>query len=206
MQHVYFIIIIIIINYHYKVAQKKAIGQCQSERSYCTFARNFATCWPILPRDAMQAVFAVIASVCPSVTRRYCIKMAKRSISNSQWQFTTVSTAAHHRTCRSSASRSPLLIRGGICVRPTVIYLQYRDCGRRDFSVAGTTVCNSLPDFIRDPTISLDCFRCSLKTYYLFDTSTSSALEVLDDRQLRYINLLTYLLTFRGSNRLCFAM
>jgi len=33
--------------------------------------------------------------------------------------------------------------------------------GRRAFS----TVCNSLPDFIRDPTISADCFRCLLKTH-----------------------------------------
>ena len=37
--------------------------------------------------------------------------------------------------------------------------------GRRAFSVAGPTVWNSLPNFIRDPTISLDCFRRLLKTY-----------------------------------------
>ena len=37
--------------------------------------------------------------------------------------------------------------------------------GRRAFSVAGPTVWNSLPDFIRDPTISADCFRRLLKTY-----------------------------------------
>jgi len=39
--------------------------------------------------------------------------------------------------------------------------------GRRAFSVAGLTVWNSLPDFIRDPTISADCFRRLLKTYLL---------------------------------------
>jgi len=44
-------------------------------------------------------------------------------------------------------------------------------CGCRAFSVAGPTVWNSLPDFIRDPTISADCFR-------------------------RYMNLFTYLLTY----------
>jgi len=33
------------------------------------------------------------------------------------------------------------------------------------FSVASPKVCNSLPDFIRDPTISADCFRRLLKTY-----------------------------------------
>ena len=37
--------------------------------------------------------------------------------------------------------------------------------GRRAFSVPGPTVWNSLPDFIRDPTISADCFRRLLKTY-----------------------------------------
>ena len=37
--------------------------------------------------------------------------------------------------------------------------------GRRAFSVAGPMAWNSLPDFIRDPTISTDCFRRPLKTY-----------------------------------------
>jgi len=37
--------------------------------------------------------------------------------------------------------------------------------GRRAFSVAGPTVWNSLPAFIRDPTISADSFRRLLKTY-----------------------------------------
>ena len=36
---------------------------------------------------------------------------------------------------------------------------------RRAFSIAGPTVWNSLPDFIRDPSISSDCFRRLLKTY-----------------------------------------
>ena len=37
--------------------------------------------------------------------------------------------------------------------------------GRRAFSVAGPMAWNSLPDFIRDPTSSTDCFRRPLKTY-----------------------------------------
>ena len=37
--------------------------------------------------------------------------------------------------------------------------------GRRAFSVAGPTVWNSLPDFVRDPTVSADSFRRLLKTY-----------------------------------------
>jgi len=52
--------------------------------------------------------------------------------------------------------------------------------GLRAFSVVGRTVWNSLPDFIRDPTISADCFRRLLKTY-LFARyySALSALKVL---------------------------
>jgi len=56
-------------------------------------------------------------------------------------------------------------------------------------AVTGPTVWNSLPDFIRDPTISADCFRRLLKTYCLLDTSALSALEVLW-RLLCYINVL----------------
>ena len=37
--------------------------------------------------------------------------------------------------------------------------------GRRAFSVAGLMAWNSLPDFIRDPSSSTDCFRRLLKTY-----------------------------------------
>ena len=37
--------------------------------------------------------------------------------------------------------------------------------GRRAFSVADAMACNSLPDFIRDPTSSTDCFRRLVKTY-----------------------------------------
>jgi len=33
--------------------------------------------------------------------------------------------SGHHRICRSTASRSPVLTLGGICVPPTVIYLPY---------------------------------------------------------------------------------
>jgi len=35
----------------------------------------------------------------------------------------------HHRVCRSTASRSPVLTCAGICVPPTVIYLPYRVSG-----------------------------------------------------------------------------
>jgi len=37
--------------------------------------------------------------------------------------------------------------------------------GRRAFSVAGPMAWNSLPDFVRDPTSSTDCFKRLLKAY-----------------------------------------
>jgi len=52
------------------------------------------------------------------------------------------------------------------CTHPTTNQLN-QTCayGRRAFSVAGPMAWNSLPDFIRDPTSSKDCFRHRLKTY-----------------------------------------
>jgi len=37
--------------------------------------------------------------------------------------------------------------------------------GRRAFSVAGPTAWNSLPDYLRDPSRSVDSFRRDLKTF-----------------------------------------
>jgi len=42
---------------------------------------------------------------------------------------------------------------------------QLNTYSRRAFSVASPIVWNSLPDFIRDPTISADCYRRLLKTF-----------------------------------------
>ena len=39
--------------------------------------------------------------------------------------------------------------------------------GRRAFSVASPAAWNSLPDYLRDPTRSVDSFRCDLKTSFL---------------------------------------
>ena len=51
--------------------------------------------------------------------------------------------------------------------------------GCRAFSVAGPTVCNSLPDFIRDrPSVQIVSDACLRRTC-LLDTSALSALEVL---------------------------
>jgi len=38
--------------------------------------------------------------------------------------------------------------------------------GRRAFTVTGPVVWNSLPEYLRDPTLSIDSFRRSLKSYF----------------------------------------
>ena len=60
---------------------------------------------------------------------------------------------------------------------------------------AGPTVWNSLPNFIRDPTISLDGSDGCLKLICSLDTSAFSALEVLTRTALYKF---TYLLTELG--------
>ena len=76
--------------------------------------------------------------------------------------------------------------------------------GRRAFSVAGPMAWNSLPDFIRDPTSSTDCFRRLLKISCPRVTSASSALGVLNDFALyKSTHSLTHSLT-AGLNSLQF--
>jgi len=65
--------------------------------------------------------------------------------------------------------------------------------GRRAFTVAGPTAWNSLPDYIRDPSLSEDTFMRSLKTYCLRCTSARSALEALRNALYKFS---TYLLTY----------
>ena len=43
----------------------------------------------------------------------------------------------------------------------------FADFGRQCFAVVGPSTCNSLPDSLHDPAMSLDMFRCQLKTCYL---------------------------------------
>ena len=65
--------------------------------------------------------------------------------------------------------------------------------GRRAFSVAGPASWNCLCDELREPLLTANSFRQLLVC--LLSTSAYSALEVL--HIMRYINLLSYLLTWR---------
>jgi len=37
--------------------------------------------------------------------------------------------------------------------------------GPRSFAVAGPTIWNNLPEYLRDPELTMDSFRCQLKTF-----------------------------------------
>ena len=71
--------------------------------------------------------------------------------------------------------------------------------GRRAFSVAGPMGWNALPDDLRDPSLSADNFRKTLKTHVSECTWTLSALEALRNALYKFKTyLLTYLLCRRG--------
>jgi len=69
---------------------------------------------------------------------------------------TTVDSMAHDKGLYTgSASRHQLIVPRHRCTK----------FGRRAFSVVGPTAWNSLPDYLRDPSLSEDAFRRLLKTY-----------------------------------------
>jgi len=95
----------------------------------------------------------------------------------------TVTTAAANATTTTTFVS---LTCGGICVPPkhhllAIPRFQLNTYGHQVFSVAGRMVWNSLPNFIWDPTSSIDCFTLLLTMYCSRDTTTSSALGVLND-------------------------
>jgi len=46
-----------------------------------------------------------------------------------------------------------------------LLWLQPSVRGSRSFAVAGPTTWNSLPEYLRDPELSIDSFRRQLKTF-----------------------------------------
>jgi len=60
--------------------------------------------------------------------------------------------------------------------------------------VAGPAIWNWLPDSLRDPAISRDSFKRSLKTFLFSAYSCTSRIRAL--WMMRSTNLLTYLLTY----------
>jgi len=101
-----------------------------------------------------------------------------------------------HSTCRSTASRSPVLTLGAIYVPPTVNYLQYFATGSTLTAVgpfqlqapwSGTL---SRISFGTRPSVQTVSDVC-VKRICLLDTNAFSALEVLDDNRAIQIYLHT---------------
>jgi len=60
------------------------------------------------------------------------------------------------------------------CLYYEALSNEVADCASVDvcscsFTASGPTVWNSLPEYLRDPTLSVDTFRRYLKTYFLLD-------------------------------------
>jgi len=110
---------------------------CQIFAACCACCREpvarsvlfYSGCWMLL-RVLSPALGSLVAAWVRYYTTN-CVGLTFQTefSSSLQWQFTSVWTAAHCRICRSTASRSPVLTCGGICVPPTVIHLPYRVSG-----------------------------------------------------------------------------
>ena len=125
---------------------------------------------------------------------RYCMTNFTGSTSPTgcfsswQWQFAGVSTAAHHRTCRTTAFQPLMSTLGSTCVPPTVNCLQFLATGSTFTAVgpfqsqapqSGTLSRISSETRPLVQTLSDVCLKrtCSL------DTSAFSVLEVLDNNR-----------------------
>ena len=105
-----------------------------------------------------------------------------------QWQFTGVWTAAHRRTCRTTAFRPPVLTLGGSCVPPTVNCLQYLAIGSTLTAVGPFQLPAPQSGTISQissgsrPSVHNDSDVC-LKHTCSPNTTEFSALEILDDNR-----------------------
>ena len=77
-------------------------------------------------------------------------------------------------------SRSSCRLWSSYCNRLAVPSVKL-SIGSRSFSVSGPTVWNALPDYLRNPTLSIDVFKHYLKNFFICSVLTRrySALETL---------------------------
>jgi len=95
--------------------------------------------------------------------------------------------------CRSTASRSPVLTRGGICVPPTVTYLPYRVSDSTLTAVGRSQLLTQWPgtlsrilfDFIRDPRAAQTAL---VHTYFYLETFAIT-IDCSDDCICTYIDI-----------------
>jgi len=83
--------------------------------------------------------------------------------------YTPTADVAGHQHLRSASQRKLIVPR-----------YRLNSYGRRCFAVAGPSTWNSLPDSLRDPALSLNIFRCQLKTHFFakYLRDVLSALEI----------------------------
>jgi len=83
---------------------------------------NCSTCWMLLRVLSVELWSSTVVSIsCCMTSSTGSTSLIEFSL-RSQWQFTSVWTAAHHRTCRITAHRFPL-VHVDIYVPPTATYL-----------------------------------------------------------------------------------
>jgi len=129
-----------------------------------------------------------------------------RYFSSSQWQFTGVSMAAHHRSWRSTAAQSQVLTFSSTCILPFVNYKQYHwSCSTfthiRLFQLLGKwfeTLTRILSGTQQSVQIVWNAYSKCIRSLY------TRALGVLDDYRAKYksihlitlLTLLTYIPSF----------
>jgi len=150
---------------------------------------QYSGCWMLLRvlSPALGSLIAVLVRYCTT----NCIGSTSPTgfSSSLQWQFTSVWTAAHHRICQSTASLSPVLTRGGICVPPTVTYLPYRVSGSTLSAVGRSRLLARWPGTLSRILSWMQRAAQTVLGVYLkricsHNTSASSALGVLNDYAL----------------------
>ena len=135
--------------------------------------RRRCTGWRDRDRTAVDRLDVVAADIVARASRR---QPRELDTNNAPFHSRHEPLLARHAICRT-----PIMTRWWIVITYSTVYVHtVRSTNRnllavprhrlntysgRAFAVAGPTVWNSLPDFIRDPSISTDSFRRLLKTY-----------------------------------------
>jgi len=157
---------------------------------------RYSVCWTLL-RVSSPALGSLNAAWVRWTTNFTGSTSLTGCFSSWQSQFAGVWTAAHRRTCRTTAFRPPMPTLGSTCVPPTVNCLQYLATGStlttRTFSVCRPHSLELSPGLSGTrPSVQTFSDVCLKRTRSL-DTSAFSALQVLDDNRALYIYLLTYI-------------
>jgi len=129
---------------------------------------NCSTCWMLLRVLSVETGSSTVVSVSCCTTSSTgstsLIEFSARSDSSpvSERPCTIVPVGSHCTPLSAGTRRHLRSTNRNLLAVP---HYRLNTYGGRAFAVAGPTSWNSLPDFIRDPSISTDSFRRLLKTY-----------------------------------------